>query len=455
MIYAGMVVNGAKIQLQKIYDKINDKTKNVFKQLEQVKTINQEIKRGFMEFIYIGEKDTYASREILKIFRRYNNRYKAFSRIDGEDVEEFTELLEEMLDVLNDFNTETSVYGNNSFDTFNNNTYTYEASTVLYSSIEQIASKIKSQKEFNVLDLNAKEGDRLKAFQSKTSNLYGLSNSETNLVTLRETAKKAVYGIWNQLYCQHKSFDVVICDLRVSAFKDANIRLGRVDTVERITIERANGYVRKEGVLIVTLPIYRLNKSMSGYVTRGYDVLAVFKGNETEQLAGLVTLVLKSKVTKVENLDMVQTLIDIEYETLPTMDDIEGFEDIFIMNSPLDIQTFRGIKFDPSEIDLLLKNSGAIVDFEAQHDYSTDGIETRNPLLPFNMGQIGLILTSGCLDGIIEEGEGFCHMVKGRVSKKTDTTINRSEDARERVDVTTNRVEINILKPDGTFKTLV
>ena len=32
--------------------------------------------------------------------------------------------------------------------------------------------------------------------------------------------------------------------------------------------------------------------------------------------------------------------------------------------------------------------------------------QSTRPLLPFNMGQIGLVLTSGCLDGVVEEYEG-------------------------------------------------
>jgi hypothetical protein len=78
----------------------------------------------------------------------------------------------------------------------------------------------------------------------------------------------------------------------------------------------------------------------------------------------------------------------------------------------------------------------------------------KNPLLPFNIGQIGLVLTSGCLDGLVNEADGGCHLIKGRVSKKTQKTEFRNNHTIEVTETTVNRVEINVLLPNGEFKTL-
>ena len=96
----------------------------------------------------------------------------------------------------------------------------------------------------------------------------------------------------------------------------------------------------------------------------------------------------------------------------------------------------------------------------------TDGMKDLKPLLPFNIGQIGLILTSGCLDGIIDESDGCFHLVKGRVAKKIDTytstegeimkiSRNKQEQTIETTSITSNRVEIKLVFPDGEIKTLV
>ena len=79
----------------------------------------------------------------------------------------------------------------------------------------------------------------------------------------------------------------------------------------------------------------------------------------------------------------------------------------------------------------------------------------KQPLLPFNIGQLGLVLTSGCLDGIIDEGDGHCHLIKGKVSKKSDIERNYNDNSEVEVQETiSNRVEINVVLPNGEFKTL-
>ena len=82
--------------------------------------------------------------------------------------------------------------------------------------------------------------------------------------------------------------------------------------------------------------------------------------------------------------------------------------------------------------------------------------QEKHPLLPFNVGQIGLVLTSGFLDGVVDEGNGFYHAVKGRVVRKidSDNEIRAESNSIEVNETTTNRVEINAFLPDGTYKKL-
>ena len=82
---------------------------------------------------------------------------------------------------------------------------------------------------------------------------------------------------------------------------------------------------------------------------------------------------------------------------------------------------------------------------------------TARPLLPFSIGQLGLVLTSGCLDGVIEEPDNCSHVVKGRVIKVVDTEreINDTRDQVEISSTTSNRVEISMFLPDGTYRCLI
>ncbi len=73
------------------------------------------------------------------------------------------------------------------------------------------------------------------------------------------------------------------------------------------------------------------------------------------------------------------------------------------------------------------------------------------PLLPFNMGQIGLVLTSGCLDGVVEEYEGQYHAIKGMVTKVRDFNNSRENNDETSIETISNKVQINLLTPDGKF----
>lgn len=92
----------------------------------------------------------------------------------------------------------------------------------------------------------------------------------------------------------------------------------------------------------------------------------------------------------------------------------------------------------------------------AQEIHSISSKKQR-PLLPFTIGQIGLILTSGFLDGIIDEENGFKHVVKGQVKKyvENDAQVESQKNKLNISETIGNRVEINIFLPDGTYKELV
>ena len=88
--------------------------------------------------------------------------------------------------------------------------------------------------------------------------------------------------------------------------------------------------------------------------------------------------------------------------------------------------------------------------FWKQHEIEEKDTSMR-PLLPFNMGQIGLVLTSGCLDGVVEEYEGQYHAIKGMVTKVRDFNNSRENNDETSIETISNKVQINLLTPDGKF----
>ena len=141
-----------------------------------------------------------------------------------------------------------------------------------------------------------------------------------------------------------------------------------------------------------------------------------------------------------------------------TPDLVEESEDVAfsLPKGTITIQKFRGGTLDDVQMESMMEDSAAMKDFWKEQKVEKLSENSAHPLLPFSVGQLGLVLTSGCLDGVIEETGNCSHVVKGRVVKRVDTDREFNEDG-TRVQIsstTSNRVEISMFLPDGTFKCL-
>ena len=122
--------------------------------------------------------------------------------------------------------------------------------------------------------------------------------------------------------------------------------------------------------------------------------------------------------------------------------------------TPNEIKMFKGAYPDITSLIEELHNSTA---FDiTQHKFKV----TPRPLLPFTKGQIGQILSSGNLDGIIDEGNGYKHIIRGKVSKSAikhvsyEKVSNNDEDMQyiiTEVKRKSNTVDINALDANGRF----
>ena len=69
----------------------------------------------------------------------------------------------------------------------------------------------------------------------------------------------------------------------------------------------------------------------------------------------------------------------------------------------------------------------------------------KRPLLPLNVGQIGLIAGSGMINGLAECDTP--HIIKGRIVKQVQRSVD--DDTATLTETRTNKMIFNILTPDG------
>ena len=106
------------------------------------------------------------------------------------------------------------------------------------------------------------------------------------------------------------------------------------------------------------------------------------------------------------------------------------------------VQSFQGAVFNLGELQRQLAKSKSIdMLFEKSR---IDAME-RRPLLPLNIGQVGLIGGSGLINGYIDCEHP--HVIKGRVIKEVKRRENEEENTLTETRV--NRMLFNVLTPDG------
>lgn len=82
--------------------------------------------------------------------------------------------------------------------------------------------------------------------------------------------------------------------------------------------------------------------------------------------------------------------------------------------------------------------------------------ESRHPLLPFSPGQLGLVLVSGDVDGVIVENEEFAHAIKGSTIRTPETSTEYDPHSNRVTKIThSTTTSVVMLTGDGEFKSLM
>lgn len=316
------------------------------------------------------------------------------------------------------------------------------------------------RKESGSLELLADINDR--------SKIYALSHAHQVQYEERALLEKVAIGNMTNNIISNDVFDIVTFapECTLEARMDVN---AKIINTELMSIKRVYNYLIPEGVLILGIPIYKLNMDFNNYIAAYFDVLSVMRHNEKNQLC----IILKKNTHKSSAEDIAATLsqINVIKNTFNEIPRIDNEEDIKLINKqltnkitisgiePRTVRMFKGTIADTMMFIVALGKSTAAVEaleeYRALNNYKTNS----QPILPLSTGQTGLALASGEINGVIEEPTGEQHLIKGVVHKEEvkkitfaySTDISYSDTVTEEETVT-NTVDINILCGNGTYK---
>lgn len=319
-------------------------------------------------------------------------------------------------------------------------------------------NSIKSIRRVNLLDSIASEGENAIKFKegfSFETEIYGMEENSY----LANVAKST--GVFNRIakggleysVCSTLAFDIIsnIAQYNCTAefFSNTN---SLKQTAEQYNFKKLTSNLNYDGIMIYTMLKYRLESTMCSFIAKNYKDVYVLE-NETRPY--VITIVAKRKVLNNEaDENIYRKLREITQNNHKCDKEID--KELLIEGVQPEVKIFRGGILDESDIEEIVKETNLLNEFFAQYnnDHNESINNNKRPLLPFNLGQIGLVLTSGCLDGVIEELPGQYHVIRGDVTKETIKVESKTKDGTQITETHLNKVNIKVLTPDGNIKTL-
>ena len=455
--------------LEKVFKKQIENPKDDFKlniMVNNVKEAFTDFYNGLLEYSCLRFLSWDTNNEIKILFTilsmQKNNIYKNFDTVKEcyDAIKIITTAIKENIKQINfEFYEVPGTKNDYIFDYNEQNNYL--GTTFFMWLSENIDIPNRSFKILNMETLYGYDGESLKGYINNNNvELYGV-NSEQNINDrLKYNYDRLIYGDLRGSTISNEVFD--ICFYRTSFSMKREYINGTIKKEEKVLLNKAIQYIRKGGYLILDIPEFKLSKDICVILAKNFNdfYFVENKCDYRNDLKDIIIIAKKNEDKQPIDLESYNSIryrinrrkIDINYDEVP----INLENKITFPKTEKEISQFRGSKINGDELDSLYLNSSCTKEFWNDQNKVAINEITKVPLLPFTAGQLGLILTSGFLDGVVHEDDTHCHVVKGRTVQRTDSNdeIYSEINSMEVTEITSNRVEINTFLPDGTFKKL-
>ena len=304
-----------------------------------------------------------------------------------------------------------------------------------------------ANKKVNVFSPNCFQGHNAKNFKNEDDVLYGQTAIHVNQA--RENLDRIAKGFLKGSVISNNFFDVLLITSQVGYVEEKD-KLGVVkEPKERTEIKNTLKYLRPDGLLIMTIPYTRLHPTFAMYLSKNLSNVQVVKYPGDDKLKRITILGTKNVDNKTSDPEIYRLLKLFDYNKAQNIEDIN--ENYYCLpTEELVLEYFRGSELDITDVRAASDDNMLSTFINSQTDPLV--LKDQSPLLPFSIGQVGLVLTSGCLDGVIEEMEGINHVIKGMTTKIKTTTREDLDDSKIKCTETiSNQVKINVFTADGKY----
>ena len=209
--------------------------------------------------------------------------------------------------------------------------------------------------------------------------------------------------------------------------------------------------VAKGGLIFLLMPKVFFNADILEMLLTHMKNINVIYGGNMGQLALVMGNKTEAKAKNIDNLVEAMGLFSRGEEKESSLE---------LLNQPMAKVRFRSDYPMAVDVEKIIKEKqGFIRRFDSQISRKLElktEEEVRHPLLPFSPGQLGLVLVSGRIDGIVDEGNGAYHVIKGSTRPRTNTVEKYDENYRPVTESTRSAAtSVAMLTADGKYIELV
>lgn len=208
------------------------------------------------------------------------------------------------------------------------------------------------------------------------------------------------------------------------------------------------------GLLIYIIPYYRLTRDVCKAICENFRDITVWKfyGEEYERFRQIAVMGIRKEREKCGDAAERLGALVLDMDSVPALSELPDGR-YALPAQAKKVEVFKGAVFNKTELAAQLAVSKSFTQIFEKN--KIDAMEKR-PLLPFGIGQIGLVGGSGLINGLVDCGAP--HIIKGRIVKETrirrEETLDLSGETAETVyETNVNKMVFNILTPEG-FRSL-
>ena len=328
-----------------------------------------------------------------------------------------------------------------------------------YNEITDICNHINSNKPLTLFSIQCGNGENERniktILEARRINVttYGLDEEDNGAKEAKLCMNKVILGTIKGSTVTNDVFDILYVNPRITLNTVRNINGKLMITNEDNMLTNSIRYLKPGGLLIFNIPFYGLNPGFKLFLSKNLKNITVFKNASGLRKDIKFVTVMGIKSINFAYGDTFHWLNNLTYSTLPDHPTVS-----YDINLPeVKLSMFRGSILDEDELTDIVLTDGLYDEFYKSIEDQREE-EDKSPLLPFNIGQVGLILSSGSLDGIVNEGGGVQHIIKGMTIKETDNntehTVENGRTIVQSTETIRNKVQITALGGDGTIYNL-